>query len=285
MTSPKKEIFLERYQPMMDVPVMHGVGGSFDILAGRHEARPRDAGSGLGMEWAYRLVQEPGRLWKRYLPTNVLFSVDGRPRGPGQPRPRPSWPRPISRTGRWRDGQPLLQRDRRGHRPRATSGCPPRSCSPPGASSVIGVDVNQPTVDRVARGEIPFFEPDLATSLSGAVAAGEHRHQYGGAGRGRVHHRRAHADHPERGGGPQLRLGGRRLHRAAARVRGAIVVLESTSPPGHHRGAEPHAGRRPSRPHLPERRQRQPADIHVAHCPERVLPGSTHGRDGGERPA
>ena len=38
--------------------------------------------------------------------------------------------------------------------------------------SVIGVDVNSVTVERVARGEIPFFEPDLATSLSGAVALG-----------------------------------------------------------------------------------------------------------------
>jgi N-acetylglucosaminyldiphosphoundecaprenol N-acetyl-beta-D-mannosaminyltransferase len=74
MTSPKKEKFLERYQPMMGVPVTHGVGGSFDILAGVTKRAP-ESWQRIGMEWAYRLVQEPGRMWKRYLRTNVLFSV------------------------------------------------------------------------------------------------------------------------------------------------------------------------------------------------------------------
>ena len=74
MTSPKKEKFLERYQPTMGVPVTHGVGGSFDILAGVTKRAP-ESWQRMGMEWAYRLVQEPGRMWKRYLRTNVLFSV------------------------------------------------------------------------------------------------------------------------------------------------------------------------------------------------------------------
>lgn len=74
MTSPKKEKFLERHQPMMGVPVTHGVGGSFDILAGVTKRAP-ESWQRMGMEWAYRLVQEPGRMWKRYLRTNVLFSV------------------------------------------------------------------------------------------------------------------------------------------------------------------------------------------------------------------
>lgn len=74
MTSPKKEKFLERYQPIMNVPVTHGVGGSFDILAGVTKRAP-ERWQRMGMEWAYRLVQEPGRMWKRYLRTNVLFSV------------------------------------------------------------------------------------------------------------------------------------------------------------------------------------------------------------------
>ena len=74
MTSPKKEMFLERYQSVMNVPVTHGVGGSFDILAGVTKRAP-EAWQRMGMEWAYRLVQEPGRMWKRYLRTNVLFSV------------------------------------------------------------------------------------------------------------------------------------------------------------------------------------------------------------------
>jgi N-acetylglucosaminyldiphosphoundecaprenol N-acetyl-beta-D-mannosaminyltransferase len=74
MTSPKKEKFLEKYQPVMNVPVTHGVGGSFDILAGVTKRAP-EAWQRVGMEWAYRLIQEPGRMWKRYLRTNVLFSA------------------------------------------------------------------------------------------------------------------------------------------------------------------------------------------------------------------
>ena len=74
MTSPKKEKFLERYQPVMNVPLTHGVGGSFDILAGVTKRAP-ERWQKMGMEWAYRLLQEPGRMWKRYLRTNVLFSV------------------------------------------------------------------------------------------------------------------------------------------------------------------------------------------------------------------
>lgn len=72
MTSPKKEIFLGRHGVTMNVPVTHGVGGSFDILAGVTRRAP-EAWQRLGMEWAYRLVQEPGRLWRRYLVTNTRF--------------------------------------------------------------------------------------------------------------------------------------------------------------------------------------------------------------------
>jgi N-acetylglucosaminyldiphosphoundecaprenol N-acetyl-beta-D-mannosaminyltransferase len=72
MASPKKEIFLRRFQHELEVPVLHGVGGSFDILAGLTQRAPL-AWRRLGMEWAYRLVQEPRRMWKRYLVTNIGF--------------------------------------------------------------------------------------------------------------------------------------------------------------------------------------------------------------------
>lgn len=72
MASPKKEIFLRRFQHQLDVPVLHGVGGSFDVMAGLTKRAPR-AWQKLGLEWAYRLLQEPGRLWKRYLITNSAF--------------------------------------------------------------------------------------------------------------------------------------------------------------------------------------------------------------------
>lgn len=72
MTSPKKEQFLARWQPTLDVPVCHGVGGSFDVVAGKVQRAP-ESWQRLGLEWLYRVMQEPGRLWRRYLVTNVAF--------------------------------------------------------------------------------------------------------------------------------------------------------------------------------------------------------------------
>jgi len=72
MTSPKKEIFLGTYGHSLDVPILHGVGGSFDILAGITSRAPA-SWQRIGMEWAYRLAQEPRRLWWRYLATNSAF--------------------------------------------------------------------------------------------------------------------------------------------------------------------------------------------------------------------
>ncbi len=72
MTSPKKERFLARWSELMDVQVCHGVGGSFDVLAGLTRRAPR-RWQALGLEWLYRVLQEPRRLWKRYLVTNTLF--------------------------------------------------------------------------------------------------------------------------------------------------------------------------------------------------------------------
>ena len=74
MPSPKKEIFLARYGDSLRVPLLHGVGGSFDVLAGITRRAP-EAWQRLGFEWAYRLLQEPGRLWNRYLITNTAFIV------------------------------------------------------------------------------------------------------------------------------------------------------------------------------------------------------------------
>jgi N-acetylglucosaminyldiphosphoundecaprenol N-acetyl-beta-D-mannosaminyltransferase len=49
-----------------------GVGGSFDVVAGFTKRAPIWLQK-LGLEWFYRLIQEPGRMWKRYLITNTLF--------------------------------------------------------------------------------------------------------------------------------------------------------------------------------------------------------------------
>jgi N-acetylglucosaminyldiphosphoundecaprenol N-acetyl-beta-D-mannosaminyltransferase len=74
MTSPHKERFLARWGDRLDLPVWHGVGGSFDVLAGKVRRAPL-AWQRLGLEWLYRVLQEPGRLWKRYLVTNTVFGA------------------------------------------------------------------------------------------------------------------------------------------------------------------------------------------------------------------
>lgn len=73
MVSPKKEIFLGTFGAELGVPVLHGVGGSFDIFAGVTRRAPV-AWQRFGMEWAFRLVQEPRRMWRRYLFTNLEFT-------------------------------------------------------------------------------------------------------------------------------------------------------------------------------------------------------------------
>jgi N-acetylglucosaminyldiphosphoundecaprenol N-acetyl-beta-D-mannosaminyltransferase len=72
MTSPRKERFLSRWSGRIGVPVCHGVGGSLDVLAGRVERAP-ERWQRLGLEWLYRVKQEPRRLWRRYLVTNSIF--------------------------------------------------------------------------------------------------------------------------------------------------------------------------------------------------------------------
>ena len=72
MTSPKKEKFLARWSDRIGVPVCHGVGGSFDVFAGKVQRAP-EGWQRLGLEWLYRLKQEPRRLLRRYMVTNTLF--------------------------------------------------------------------------------------------------------------------------------------------------------------------------------------------------------------------
>lgn len=72
ITSPRKELFLADQAGTINVPVCHGVGGSFDVMAGKVSRAPK-IWQRLGLEWLYRVKQEPGRLWKRYLVTNAAF--------------------------------------------------------------------------------------------------------------------------------------------------------------------------------------------------------------------
>ncbi|MDD5458157.1 MAG: WecB/TagA/CpsF family glycosyltransferase [Phycisphaerae bacterium] len=72
ITSPRKENFLSKYRLFMDVPIYHGVGGSFDVFAGVTKRAPLWM-QRYGLEWFYRFMQEPLRMWKRYLVTNTIF--------------------------------------------------------------------------------------------------------------------------------------------------------------------------------------------------------------------
>lgn len=72
MPSPFKETWVQQYRDRLAVPVIVGVGGSFDVLAGYIQRAPRLV-QRLGLEWAWRLMMEPRKLWKRYLSTNTEF--------------------------------------------------------------------------------------------------------------------------------------------------------------------------------------------------------------------
>lgn len=75
ITSPKKENFLYEYKDVLNkTNFTMGVGGSFDIVAGLTRRAPKWMQS-LGLEWFYRLAQEPGRMWKRYLVGNTRFII------------------------------------------------------------------------------------------------------------------------------------------------------------------------------------------------------------------
>lgn len=136
---------------------------------------------------------------------------------------------------------------------------------------VVGVDVNPRIVEAISRGETPFIEPDLAVAVSGAVAMG------------RLSMAR---DMPEADAfiiavptpfNPDHTADLSYVQAAAEQIAlklrpGNIVVLESTSPPGTTEKVSRWIGAvRPDlkMPHVVG----ASADIFVAHCPERVLPG------------
>jgi N-acetylglucosaminyldiphosphoundecaprenol N-acetyl-beta-D-mannosaminyltransferase len=69
---PKQEIFMARYLPCLETKLMFGVGAAFDF----HTGRIRDCADWIkraGLQWLHRLLQDPGRLWRRYLSTIPAF--------------------------------------------------------------------------------------------------------------------------------------------------------------------------------------------------------------------
>jgi N-acetylglucosaminyldiphosphoundecaprenol N-acetyl-beta-D-mannosaminyltransferase len=72
ISSPRKELLVAAHRASLGVPFIMGVGGAFEVLAGHRKRAPRLA-QRLGLEWTVRFLQEPRRLWRRYLIGNTVF--------------------------------------------------------------------------------------------------------------------------------------------------------------------------------------------------------------------
>ncbi len=72
ISSPTKERLLSQYRDILNVPFLMGVGGSIDIKAGITKRAPLWMQC-TGLEWFYRFLQEPRRMFKRYLMTNSQY--------------------------------------------------------------------------------------------------------------------------------------------------------------------------------------------------------------------
>jgi N-acetylglucosaminyldiphosphoundecaprenol N-acetyl-beta-D-mannosaminyltransferase len=74
LSTPKQETFMAEFLPKLDVTLMIGVGAAFDFHSGRVKQAPRWM-QRSGLEWFYRLCQEPRRLAKRYFKNNPIFAL------------------------------------------------------------------------------------------------------------------------------------------------------------------------------------------------------------------
>jgi N-acetylglucosaminyldiphosphoundecaprenol N-acetyl-beta-D-mannosaminyltransferase len=70
--APKQEYFIDQHIRPLRISVAIGVGGTFEMISGRVPRAPEWVRR-IGMEWGYRLVREPKRLWRRYLIGNLEF--------------------------------------------------------------------------------------------------------------------------------------------------------------------------------------------------------------------
>jgi N-acetylglucosaminyldiphosphoundecaprenol N-acetyl-beta-D-mannosaminyltransferase len=72
LSTPKQERFMAEYLGRLEVKLMIGVGAAFDIHTGGIQDAPGWMKS-AGLQWIHRLMQEPKRLWRRYLINNPKF--------------------------------------------------------------------------------------------------------------------------------------------------------------------------------------------------------------------
>ena len=72
LSTPKQELWMAKHRALLQAPVLIGVGAAFDFHAGKLRQAPRWI-QPLCLEWLFRLVVEPRRLWRRYLTNNPQF--------------------------------------------------------------------------------------------------------------------------------------------------------------------------------------------------------------------
>ncbi|AOS84171.1 N-acetylmannosaminyltransferase [Chlorobaculum limnaeum] len=70
--APLQEQWIVRHRAALRPAILMGVGGLFDFFSGNIQRAPRWMRE-IGLEWVYRILQEPGRMWKRYVVGNPLF--------------------------------------------------------------------------------------------------------------------------------------------------------------------------------------------------------------------
>ncbi|NBJ47418.1 glycosyltransferase [Enterococcus faecalis] len=71
-SSPEKELWINKYKNYMKIPLVVGVGGSFDVVSGKISRAPKWMQKS-GLEWLYRFINEPIRLFNRYIVGNTVF--------------------------------------------------------------------------------------------------------------------------------------------------------------------------------------------------------------------
>jgi len=115
MGAPRQELWLTRYQDALQVPVRMGVGGLFDYYSGSIPRAPMWMRE-VGLEWVWRIMQEPGRMWKRYIIGNPLYLYrvwrEHRQQYKDSRRARPTRSLPSSRLSRLRSS--VVAASRRG---------------------------------------------------------------------------------------------------------------------------------------------------------------------------
>jgi len=75
VSSPKQEFWMSCMRPLLEAPVLIGVGAAFDFHTGTARQAPLWM-QRSGLEWLFRLIQEPKRLWRRYLIDNPWFLLE-----------------------------------------------------------------------------------------------------------------------------------------------------------------------------------------------------------------